>query len=433
MEKNKYFQREIMEKLKKWIERKEIYAIKGPRQSGKTTLLFMLRDWLIKEKGVSPEKIIFITFEDRENLEKFTTNSKEFIKSFISDKNQRYYFLLDEFQYVENGGKKLKLLYDEFENIKFIITGSSSLELTSKTSKYLVGRMFSFYLYPLSFEESLKARDERLARLYKERNNIVKDFIQDGKDFEMKDDIFLNDFQKIFNEFVIFGGYPEVFKSDDIETKKIIIKNIYDTYITREIIELLEIHDIFKFRKLVSVLSSQLGGMAKYNELASSCDCYYKELIKTLEILEETFIIKTIRPFHKNLKTELRKNPKIYFIDLGLRNYAIDNFNPLENRVDKGEMVENFVLDQLLMKNIGKINYWRTLGKAEMDFVLTLKDEIIPIEVKYTKFKKPRISKSFKSFISAYSPKRAVVFTRDFWGKTEFGRTKIVFIPVYYI
>jgi len=431
--KNKYFQRELMKKLKKWADRREIYAIKGPRQSGKTTLLFMLRDWLIKEKKVNPERIIFITFEDRENLEKFAASSREFIKSFISDESQKYYFLLDEFQYVENGGKELKLLYDEFENIKFIITGSSSLELTSKTSKYLVGRMFSFYLYPLSFEESLKARDERIARIYKERNDMVKDFIYEGKDFEMKDDIFLKDFQKFFNEYVIFGGYPEVFKAGDIETKKVIIKNIYETYITREIIELLKVHDIFKFRKLVSILSSQLGGMAKYNELASSCDTYYKELVRILEILEETFIIKTIKPFHKNIKTELRKNPKIYFIDLGLRNYAINNFNPLENRVDKGEIVENFVLNQLLIRDVGKLNYWRTLGKAEMDFVLTIGDEVMPVEVKYMNFKKPKISKSFKSFISAYEPKRALVLTKDFWGKTKFNGTKIAFVPVYYI
>jgi len=431
--KDKYFQRELMRQIKKWIDRREIYAIKGPRQSGKTTLLIMLRDWLIEEKKVNPKNIIFITFEDRENLEKFAAAPKEFIKSFISDENQRYYFLLDEFQYVNNGGKELKLLYDEFENIKFVITGSSSLELTSKTSKYLVGRMFSFYLYPFSFEESVKAIDERLARLYKERNDIVKDFIQSGKEFKIKEDIFLKDFEKIFNEYVIFGGYPEVLKTDDIETKKVIIKNIYETYITREIIELLKVHDIFKFRKLVSVLSSQLGGMAKYNELASSCDTYYKELIKMLEILEETFIIKTIKPFHRNIKTELRKNPKIYFIDLGLRNYAINNFNPLKNRVDKGEIVENFVLSHLLIRDIGKLNYWRTLGKAEMDFVLTIGDEMIPIEVKYMKFKKTKLSKSFKSFISAYNPKRALVLTKDFWGKIKFNKTTVAFIPVCYI
>ncbi|RLF61569.1 MAG: hypothetical protein DRN16_03550 [Thermoplasmata archaeon] len=105
----------------------------------------------------------------------------------------------------------------------------------------------------------------------------------------------------------------------------------------------------------------------------------------------------------------------------------------MENRVDKGEIVENFVLNQLLIRDVGKLNYWRTLGKAEMDFVLTIGDEVMPVEVKYMNFKKPKISKSFKSFISAYEPKRALVLTKDFWGKTKFNGTKIAFVPVYYI
>ena len=425
---NKYFERNLLKSLKKWINRREIYAIKGPRQSGKTTLLFMLKEWLVKEKGVDPEKIIFITFEDKENLEKFTINPKEFIKSYISGKG-RYYFLLDEFHYVKEGGKKLKLLYDILENVKFIITGSSSLELTGSTSKYLVGRMFSFNLYPLSFEEFLNLKNKRLVRIYREKNKIIRDFLN-GENFEPKEDIFVNDFQGLFDEFVTFGGYPEVAKTEDKETKKIIIKNIYETYITKEIIELLKIHDIFKFRKLISILSSQLSGMTDYNELTSLCGSYYKEMVELLEILEETFVIRMIRPFHKNLRTELRKNPKVYFIDLGMRNYAINNFNSLEERVDKGSIVENFVLNQLIDGE--RINYWRTLGKAEVDFVLNFGDKPIPIEVKYTEFKKAKISRSFRSFLSAYEPSRAIVFTKNFWGKTKIGKTTVAFIPVWY-
>lgn len=426
------FDRCLLGKLKKWADRREIFAIKGPRQSGKTTLLHMFREWLIKEKKVKPERIVFVSFEDREELEKFDTGPKDFIESFLVD-NKRHYFLLDEFHYVQEGGQKLKFLFDSFENIKFVITGSSSLELASKTAKHLVGRMFSFHLYPFSFEEFLKAKNKRLARVYRKKNRAVNGFILEDGVFEVKEDIFLSEFQKLFNEFTRFGAYPEVIKAKDIETKKTIIKNIYETYISKEIIELLKIHDLFKFKKIVSILGAQLGGMTNYNELSSTCDSYYKEIIETLEILEETYIIKSIRPFHKNLKTELKKNPKTYFIDLGLRNYAINNFNSLENRVDKGEIAENFVLGQLLKKEMGKPNYWRTLGKAEVDFVLSVGNEIIPIEVKYKKFNKPRVSKSFKSFISAYKPKKAIVLTKNFWEKTKIGKTTIAFIPIYYM
>ena len=173
-----YFPRVLLGLLKKWIDRKEIYAIKGPRQSGKTTLLKMLQEWLINEKKVEPENIIFLTFEDREVLEKFSTNPKTFIGSFIGEKKEeRFYFLIDEFHYLIEGGQKLKLLYDLFENIKFIITGSSSLELTGKTSKFLVGRVFSFHLWQLSFREFVYVKSPRLSNYCQERSELVKNFI----------------------------------------------------------------------------------------------------------------------------------------------------------------------------------------------------------------------------------------------------------------
>lgn len=106
----KYYEREILEQLKKWMGRKEVYIIKGPRQAGKTTILFMLRDWLIKTKKANPKNIIFITFEDRENLEKFSLDPEGFIKSFVLDEKQKYYFLLDELHYVEEGGAEAKTL-----------------------------------------------------------------------------------------------------------------------------------------------------------------------------------------------------------------------------------------------------------------------------------------------------------------------------------
>lgn len=428
-----FYERELSEELKKWVDRREIFAIKGPRQSGKTTLLKILAEWLEKEKGVSPGKIISLTFEDKEVLEKFTLSPKDFVGSFVEGK-ERHYFLLDEFHYVKDGGQKLKLLYDTLENMKFIITGSSSLEIIA-LSKYLVGRVFSFYLFPFNFHEFLNAEDRRMARIYEEKNEAVRNFIFEGKEFEFGEDIFLDDVLKFFGKYVIFGGYPEVIKGKDVETKRIVLKNIYETYIGREVVELLRIHDIFKFRKLVGLLSSQVGSLINYNQLASSCDSYYKEMLELLNVLEETYVIKLIRPFHRNIRTELRKNPKVYFIDLGLRNYVINNFNALEGRSDSGALVENYALLALfnMVKDFGKVNYWRTLSKAEVDFILSTGEEIVPVEVKYSSFDEPKISRSFRSFLGAYKPDRGVVLTKNFWGESKISGTKVKFVPVCYL
>jgi len=334
MEKKQYFQRSLLSKLTKWIDRKEIYAIKGPRQSGKTTLLKMLRDYLVEEKGINPENIIFFTLEDRENLEKFSRNPKEFVRSFtVHKENEHFYFLIDEFQYLSEGGQKLKLLYDIFENIKFIITGSSSLELTGKTGKFLVGRMFSFYLYQLSFAEFIKVKSPQLDNVYREKSNLVRDFITIGKSFQIEEDIFGDDFQKYFEEYVLFGGYPEVIKTQDIETKQIILKNIYDTYVSRDIIELLKITDINKFRVILRLLANQTGNLINYNDLVTDSQSYFTQIKHYLSILEETFIVSLLRPFFTNKVTELKKNPKVYFMDNGLRNYILNNFNANHEKI----------------------------------------------------------------------------------------------------
>jgi predicted AAA+ superfamily ATPase len=430
---NKYLPRLLFDEVIKWLKRREIIAIKGPRQSGKTTLLLMIQDYLIEKERVNPKNVIFLTFEDRGILEKFSKSPKDFVSSFIrGQKNERFYFLIDEFHYLEEGGQKLKLLYDIFPNIKFIITGSSSLEIAGKTAKFLVGRMFSFYLYQFSFEEFIKAKSDQLSYIYEERKNKVIDFILNGKDFKFTEDIFQEDFIKLFEEYAIYGGYPEFVKAEDVETKKIILKNIFETYITKDIIELLRINNLHKFRNLFILLANQIGNLINYNSLSSDVQSYFREVKHFISILEETFVIFLLRPYFSNKITELKKNPKVYFVDIGLRNYAINNFNELDLRGDIGQIVENICLFQLRVRYSDfPIKYWRTLSKAEVDFILELGNEIIPIEVKYSV--EPKISRSLRNFISEYKPKKVLVITKGFSGEEKINSSLVKFIPAWYL
>ncbi|MBI5253467.1 MAG: ATP-binding protein [Euryarchaeota archaeon] len=428
-----YLERMLFGEVKKWIHRREIIAIKGPRQSGKTTLLEMLKNWLEK-KGT--KNIVYLSFEDRDNLEKFELDPKAFIKSFIESERKRYFILIDEVHYCKDVGQKLKLLYDTFKNVKFIITGSSSLEITSETAKFLVGRVFSFELLPFSFYEFLNAKDKRLTRVFLEKHKQIERFVMDGKNFRIpSSDIFVKDIMKYLEEFLIFGAYPEVIKAKNDEEKKIVIKNIFNTYLEKDIVSFLHITDTIKFKKLTALLSSQVAKLISYEKLAVSSKSYFKEIIRLLDILQQTYAIRLIRPFYKNLVTELRKNPKVYFIDYGLKNYAINNFAPLEIRQERGELAENFVLNELgLMVNEKFfINFWRTTAKAEVDFILSKGDETIPVEVKFEELKKQKIGKSLFSFINNYSPKRALIVTKNFWGERKIGRTLIKFVPIVYL
>lgn len=428
----KYFERKLFDEIIKWLDRREIIAIKGPRQSGKTTLLEMIKEFLIKKKRMKEENVVFITFEDRELLEQFVLNPRDFVKRYARGK-EKFYFLMDEVHYIPEIGQKLKLLYDTFKNIKFIITGSSSLEVLSETAKYLVGRVFSFELYPFDFYEFLNARDRNLAQIYKERKELIKKFLTESKNFRIEKDIYVNEILHYLEEFLIFGSYPEVIKSEDEEEKKMVLKNIYSTYLEKDIISFLRIRDDIKFKRFVSVLAFKMGDVIKYESLALDLRSYYKEVQEFLDILEQTYIIKRIRPFFKNMVTEIKKNPKVYFIDTGLRNYAIKNFSPLSLREDSGKLAECFVFNELRRIEDYTINFWRTTAKAEVDFILNNVHEIIPIEVKFREFKKGKIERSMLSFLKTYKPERALVITKRFWGDLKVNKTKIKFVPICYI
>ncbi len=427
----KYINRLLLDEIKKWIKRKEILAIKGPRQSGKTTLLKMLSEWLKSEVKVDTRHLIYITFEDRDQLDGFYQNPADFIGHYISD-NERYYFLIDEAQYCRELGQKLKLVYDLFENIKLVITGSSSLELKNQTGKFLVGRIFEFELFPLNFYEFLDYKDSGLARYYKaQKDNLDSALSGRSNSFMIKKDkdVLLKGLLNYLNEFIKFGGFPAVVAAENDEARVTILKNLINTYLDKDIVYFLRINDTIKFRKFMTAIAASNGGMLKLDRLAGEIGSYFKETSGLLDDLEQTYIIRRISPYHRNLVTELKKEQKIYFTDTGLRNALIMNFSNLDQRPDAGALVENFVLDELY-PNL-RMHFWRTTAKTEVDFIAE-SGTLVPIEVKFQHLSAAVGSRSLYSFLDEYSPKVCFVLTKDFWGERSFKNSKIFFMPAVY-
>jgi predicted AAA+ superfamily ATPase len=127
-------------------------------------------------------------------------------------------------------------------------------------------------------------------------------------------------------------------------------------------------------------------------------------------------------PFFTNKRLEIVKNPKIFFLDMGLRNIIIQNISPLENRVDKGAMYENFVFREIIEK---ELKYYRTKNGAEVDFVL---DDSIPVEIK-SNLSTMKISKSFHAFLGAYKPTEVYILNRNQIGTQYDDKTPIHFLP----
>lgn len=393
--------------------------LKGPRQSGKTTLLLHLKE-LLKDSAE------YITLEDPGWREAFGKDPKRAAERVLG--SGKSILLLDEAQYVEDVGHGLKLLFDLYgDRLKVIATGSGSFDVKVEVGKHLVGRAVYFELMPLVFEEFLMWRARDLHGTYLAFVESLSGFLR-GEKLEAEP-IFEREFRSLLEEYVIFGGFPAVVKEQSQEFKRELLKNLVRTYIERDVFYFLRVRNPEKFQGLMKFLSFQIGGLLNHADVCRELGLDFKTLLNYLSILRQTYVIDLLPPFFRNLATELRKSKKLYFLDTGLRNSLLNNFSPLEEREDKGRLLENHVFLQLRSR-LEEIHFWRTTGKGEVDFVLKNCDGPIPVEVKTGRAK---VGRGFVSFLKSYRPKRAVVFTEEGFGIREIAGTKVAFLPHYFV
>lgn len=409
-----YIQRKLESTILEYLDKPEILAVVGPRQAGKTTLLKGIQERL--------KNSVFLSFEDRDDLVLFDEDVKGFAKKYF---HFRYIFI-DEFQYSKNGGKRLKYLFDTYPGIKIIISGSSAIDLTIHAIKYLVGRVFVFHLYQLDFDEYVSFKDKKVYEVYeksKKSFDVYRGIFGDiTSDSEVEDQL-----QKFLKEFILWGGYPRVAISSSDEEKKVVLKNIYNTYFLRDIRDVLGLSDDFRLSKLIKFLAIQIGQLVSYGNLGVQADYDYLTLKKYLNVLDKTFICQSVRPYFTNKQKELSKNPKIYFFDTGLRNWALENFSDMDVREDRGFLYENFIFNQLLKRGVS-CNYWRTKMKMEVDFIAEVNGQKIPIESK-CKLGSKGVSRSLRSFIGGHNPEIAVILNEGKILKERCEETLVFTVP----
>lgn len=396
-----YYKRDLEDEIVKYIPAKEIIAIVGVRQCGKTTLMKKIAEDLSSEY-----KINFISFDDVSALRLFEDDIETFINIYVKPFD---YLFIDEIQYSTESGKRLKYIYDHFE-IKIIISGSSASEIAVQSLKYLVGRIFTFVLYPFSFREFINVKNKKLLSTY------------DSGDYKKE---MTKKFNHYLREFLRYGGFPRVVIADSFDEKLTILRNIYNTYLLREIRETFQIADNLKVVKLIKLLALQIGNLVNFNELSNESGIQLIQLKNIINILESTYIISLAHPYFTNKRTELVKSPKLYFLDLGFRNVCLDSFS--DSFAEAGENLEQFVFTEFMKRDI-TLKYWRTKSQAEVDFVLD-KHETIPIEVK-SSLKNVKISRSFHSFLSKYNCTHAYILSEHLEEDIELSPSKTVhFLP----
>ncbi len=352
------YQREIIPAILKWLDKKEVIAIYGARQVGKTTLLeYMLKDMpgsrIISCDRPAAEEVL-------EDL-----NLTQIRQLFGSSK----IIALDEAQNVKNIGRVLKIIYDDKSfNYKIIATGSSSFDLANKISEPLTGRNIKFKLFPLSVNE-----------------------IQSKKDWLW--------IRENLEQLLIFGCYPEII--DLAYDEKIIkLEHLASDYLFKDILASERINNPGVLRKLLKALALQIGQIVSIGELSNLVGLSFPTVEKYIDLLEKTFVIFSLSTFSSNLRNEIKKSKKYYFWDLGIRNALIQSYGALSNRQDIGAMWENFCIVEKIKFNSNhqkhrSVYYWRTYDGAEIDLIEVENEKISAFEIKWNPKKIARLPKSF--------------------------------------
>ncbi len=370
----KIYERALAAQIVSYLKSQEAIVIMGARQVGKTSLLKYLMDTHIREN------VFYLDLELREFLELCNKGAEEVYRYLLqkgADAGKRIYLLVDEIQYLDNPTGLIKVFHDHYPLVKLLLSGSSTFEMKRKFKNSLAGRMIAFVLYPLSFKEFLLFKEKQYF-LHEENSQAINE-----------------ELIPLAEEYIRFGGFPQIVAEPSEEKKKIYLSQIINTYIRKDIRDIGNIRDISAFNKLLEVLASQTGQLLNILELSNTLDVSQETLKNYIELLENTFIIKRVTPFHKNLRSELSKNPKIFMLDTGWVHLLWLKEFP---KVVLGNVFETFVFLELL-KAGQKVNFWRTANRQEVDFIIPGK-KTYALEAKY-QFKEGSTS-GLRSFAAQY-------------------------------
>lgn len=334
-----------------YFDSDEILLFIGPRQAGKTTILKQLQEYTETHRR---EPQFFLNLEDPDYRALLNQSPKNIFRIFPIDRQRRSVLFIDEVQYLHDPSNALKYLYDEYKGqIKLCVSGSSAFYLDQKFHDSLAGRKRILYVHTLSFGEFLRFQGRE--ELWKRRAELT---------LSQREDI-----ERFLEEYILYGGYPRVVLAPR-EEKKELLRELAYSYIKKDAYEGKVRHEDI-FYRLMKILAAQIGQLVNASELASTLGISKTAVNAYLWVMQKSFHIMMISPFFKNVRKELTKMPKVFFLDLGLRNFFLDNFQPFAVRDDRGALLENAVLRQLLEKHDHfEIHFWRTTQKHELDFIV---------------------------------------------------------------
>jgi predicted AAA+ superfamily ATPase len=416
-----------------FLDDRRIIGIIGPRRTGKTTSMYHLMDYLIKERNINPRHILFFSGDDVE-LKTIKPMIGSATKTYFEDylkldyRKEQVYIFIDEVHRIKEWQLWLKKYYDLKYNIKFIISGSSAAKIKKEQGESLMGRIIEFTLFPLSFREFLmfNKTEHNLPKipLTEMDSNAPSSFREIGpnKTLEIK---------KMFDEYLLAGGFPEWFETKHIQKWHMKLKGdvvkrvIYDDIATH-----FNVKNPAKLETMLLLLSALQSRTYSYNSIATTLKIDNETAEAYVGYLKESFLIFELQNYASSVEKQMRKNYKYVLVDGGLRN-ALEHIMDLGKTAedDMGFIIESSIqkrLCQLAQQQGFKVFYW--FLEQEVDVVVLISNQIIPIEVKYRTSIKNRPS-GLLNFMEKFKCKRGFVLSKDKLEFSEVDGKEIITIP----
>ncbi|MCP3963102.1 MAG: ATP-binding protein [bacterium] len=376
-----------------------VVLVVGPRQAGKSTLI-----WHTLASDGRP--VLYLNCED--------PSVRTWLRSpalFLADLEELApgvpILFFEEVQALSEAGLFLKGLVDHRSGKEIYATGSSSFDLEAETRESLAGRARRHLLLPLSLSEIAAADGPREGG--GDRRGAALGRLELAETVEQA---------------LIFGSYPSVHGAARPQEE---LAALVESYIVRDASDRFRIRHLAALRKLLALAASQVGNLCNFSEWGALAGISQDTVVEYCRLLEETHVVRLLRPFIGGKRAELTKTPKVFFVDNGIRNQLFGGFAPASGRSDRGALMENLVFCELA-KNLNplldSLRYWRSKSKAEVDFVVEHQGRLLACEVKAGDAR-GKISRSARSFLDAYRPQRFLIVHSGARENVEVGESRV--------
>ena len=321
------------EPLENHLQPNKVTVIYGPRRVGKTTLL----QSYLKQNGLKYK------LDSGDNIRTQQILSSQDFTQILAYVEGYELLVIDEAQNIPNIGMGLKILVDQVPGLKVLVTGSSSFELAGQVGEPLTGRKLTLALFSIAQSELLSTYNKH----------------------ELKEKL---------PDFLVFGTYPEVLLAPTNQARIEVLTEIANSYLLKDILAFDRVKRSRTLLDLLKLLAFQVGSEVSLNELGTQLGVDTKTIQRYLDLLEKAFVILRLGGLSRNLRQEIKNKYKYYFLDNGIRNAIIAQFNQLDQRNDVGALWENFMLMERLKFRtytplLANSYFWRTYDQQEIDLV----------------------------------------------------------------